>query len=297
MMSSLRLAAAVLSLLGDPDDAHLPRSLADDYVESGDGQDDPAQDPLPPPRPKKDDAQPRTQGEPLLEHPHESIPAVFRSHFSTQAWEENVWKGYLTEPPVLVPLGLAIGAGAVSHWDRPLERRIGGSLGGRPWIGDATMATLVGGSVLLGVFFPGEGRNGWDNFWEEAEVLAVNAALTSSLKMLVGRRRPGGGNRSFPSGHTSSAFAAASLINDNSGGVIGVSSYGLAALTGYSRMEARRHYPSDVLAGAAIGILSAQVLDYLHWGNGQSSHGIAGGLRLEIEPLDRGVMAAISFDY
>ncbi|HVE40410.1 MAG TPA: phosphatase PAP2 family protein [Planctomycetota bacterium] len=296
MMSTLRLVTGVLSLLGDPDETRLPRSLADDYVDA-EAQDDPAQDPLPPPRPKKDDAMPRTQGEPLLEHPHESIPAFFRSHFSAQAWEENVWKGYLTETPVLVPLGLAVGAGAVSHWDRPLERRLGGTLGGRPWIGDATMASLVGGSVLLGVFFPGEGRNGWDNFWEEAEVLAVNAALTSSLKMLVGRRRPGGGNRSFPSGHTSSAFAAASLINDNSGGVIGVSAYGLAALTGYSRMEARRHYPSDVLAGAAIGILSAQVLDSLHWGNGQSAHGIAGGLRLEIEPLDRGAMAAISFDY
>jgi hypothetical protein len=301
MMSALRLAASVLSLLGDPDEARLPRALAEEYVDEEPSrqelQDEGPQDPLPPPRPKKDDALRRTPGEPPLEHPHESIPAFFRSHFSAEAWEENVWKGYLTEPPVLVPLGLAVGAGAVSHWDRPLERRIAGSLGGRAWIGDATMMSLVGGSVLLGVLFPGEGRDGWDNFMETAEVFAVNAALTSSLKMLVGRTRPGGGNRSFPSGHTSSAFAAASLINDNSGGVLGVSAYGLAALTGYSRMDARRHYPSDVLAGAAIGILSAQVLDALHWGNGRQAHGIAGGLRLEIEPLDRGAMAGFSFDY
>jgi membrane-associated phospholipid phosphatase len=297
MMSTLRLAAGLLSLAGDPDETRLPRSLADDYADSEPAQDDPVQDPLKPPRPRKEDSMPRPREEPLLEHPHESIPAFFRTHFSAEAWEENVWKGYLTEPPVLVPLGLAVGAGAVSHWDRPLERRIAGTLGGRAGIGDATMATLLGGSLVLGVLFPGEGRNGWDNLCEEAEVLAVNAALTSTIKLLVNRRRPGGGQRSFPSGHTSTAFAAASLIDANQGGALGVSAYGLAGLTGYSRMEARRHYPSDVLAGAAIGILSAQVLDHLHWGNGRQSHGIAGGVRLEIEPLDRGGLLGFSFDY
>ena len=303
MMSLLRLAAGVLSLLGDPDDVRLPRCLADDYVESepapatAESQEDPKQDPLPPPRPKKDDAVPRPQEEPPLEHPHGSIPGFFRTHFDPKAWEENVWRDYLTEPPVLVPLGLAVGAAAVSHWDKPLEQRINGTLGGRPQIANATLGALVGGSVVLGVLFPGEGRNAWDNLWEGAEVFGVNALLTSGMKLLVGRQRPGGGTHSFPSGHTSSAFAAASLINDNSGGVLGVSAYGLAAMTGYSRMEAGRHYPSDVLAGAAIGILSAQILDHLHWGNGQRSHGIAGGLRLEIEPLDRGAMAAFSFGY
>ena len=301
IMSTMRLAAGLLSLAGDPDEDRLPRSLADDYIKAepapADPQDDPAQDPLPPPRPKKDDIPPRTPAEPLLEHPHESIPAFFRTHFAAKAWEENVWRDYLTEPPVLVPLGLMVGAAGISHWDKPLERRIGGSLGGRPRIGDATMASLLAGSVALGVLFPGEGRNSWDNFCEEVEVIAVNALVTSSIKRLVGRRRPGGGTHSFPSGHASTAFAAASLINDNSGGVLGVSAYGLAATTGYSRMEARRHYPSDVLAGAAIGILSAQILDHLHWGNGHQSHGIAGGLRLDIEPIDRGAMVGFSFDY
>jgi len=308
MIGSLKLALALFSLAGDPEDLRLPRSLADEYDEAepddDEGevpvrelQEDPAQDPEKPPRPKKEDALPRPRGEPLLEHPHESLPAFFRTHLAAKAWEENVWRDYLTEPPVLVPLGLAVGAGVVSHWDKPLERRIGGSLGGRPWIGDAAMATLMAGSLALGVLFPGEGRNGWDNLWEEAEVMAVNAAVTWSFKLLVNRRRPGGGARSFPSGHTSTAFAAASLIDANSGGAIGVSAYGLASLTGYSRMEARRHFPSDVLAGAAIGILSAQILDHLHWGNGRQSHGIAGGVRLEIEPLDRGAMVGFSFDY
>lgn len=311
MMSTLRLAAGLLSLTGDPYDAPLPRCLADEYdlaaepadPEMPDGdpsgqeaQDDPGQEPRPP-RPKKDDLVPRPPDEPLLERPHESPAAFFRTHFSSRAWQENVWEGYLTQPPVLVPLGLAAGAAAVSHWDKPLVERIGGTLGNRPRIGDLTMASLVAGSFAVGVLFPGEGRNGWDNFWEGAESFAVTAALTSSLKLLVGRHRPGGGTHSFPSGHTSAAFAAATLIDANAGGAVGVSSYGLAALTGYSRMDAKRHYPSDVLAGAAIGILSAQVMDYLHWGNGREAHGIAGGLRLEVEQLDRGAMVGLSFDY
>jgi hypothetical protein len=301
-MSTLRLAAGLLSLAGEGDDAPLPRSLADDYlevVERQEPQDDPSQDPLRPPiRPRKDDFAPQPPDRPPLEHPHDSIGGFFRTHLAAEAWKENVWRGYLSQTPVLVPVGLAAGAGLVSHWDKPLSGRMAGTLGDRPWIGDATMASLAFGAVALGILFPGEGRNGWDNFWEEAEVFAVTGILTSSIKMLVGRTRPGGGSRSFPSGHTSAAFAAATLIDATSDGSFAVPAYGLAALTGYSRVEARRHYPSDVLAGAAIGILTAQVLDSLHWGNGRETHGIAGGgLKLELEPLDRGAMVGLSFRY
>lgn len=302
LMSILRIAG-LLSLLGNDPDTPLPRSIADDYVEDAapaEEQDDPAQDPAPPPRPRKEDLERR--GEPLeklLEHPHDSIGGFLRTHGDGDAWKEYVWDGYLTQSAVLVPLGLAVGAGAVSHWDKPLQRSIQGTMGNNQAIGNATMSLLLAGSLALNVLFPGEGRNGWDNFWEEAEVMAVTGVLTTSMKFLVGRKRPDGGSGSFPSGHTATAFAAASLIDDNSGGAFGVAAYGLAGLTGYSRIESRQHYPSDVLAGAAIGILSAQVLDALHWGRGKDAHGIAGGgLKLEIEPLgDRGAMVGLSFGY
>ena len=54
---------------------------------------------------------------------------------------------------------------------------------------------------------------------------------------------------------------------------------------------------SQLIHGAAIGILSSQILDHLHWGNGRDAHGIAGGLKLEIEPLDRGGRVGLSFRY
>jgi hypothetical protein len=288
----------LLSLAGDLDG--LPRTLADDLPEVAVvQQEDPSQEPQHPPvLPRKADVAPNPQEESLLEHPHESIGGFFRTHFSEKAWE-NVWQVYLTQPPVLVPLGLAAGAGIVSHWDKPLAESIQGTLGHNRKIGDYTMYGLVGGSIVLNALFPGEGRNTWDNLWESAEALGTTALITSTLKIAIPRTRPSGGTYSFPSGHTSAAFSAASLLDDNFGGVIGVSAYGVAGLTGYSRIESGAHYPSDVLAGAAIGILTTQVLDALHWGRGPESHGIAaGGLRMEVEPLDgRGAMLGFSFGY
>ena len=87
--------------------------------------------------------------------------------------------------------------------------------------------------------------------------------LTSGLKSLTGRERPNGLNlRSFPSGHATTASAQAQLACYNlsrSGGGPAVSSglcragQGAAMLTGWARVEAGMHYPSDVLAGWALG--------------------------------------------
>lgn len=51
--------------------------------------------------------------------------------------------------------------------------------------------------------------------------------------------------------------------------------YGLAAFAAFERVEEGHHYPSDVLAGAAIGALSASIFNRLHWGAGPTSPGIA----------------------
>lgn len=98
-------------------------------------------------------------------------------------------------------------------------------------------------------------------------ILAVNNATTSGLKSLAGRERPGGGGEdgdddSFPSRHTSHAATSAALasrnldytgIGDTGKAWLRVGLHGTAALTGWARIEAGRHYPSDVLAGYALG--------------------------------------------
>lgn len=91
--------------------------------------------------------------------------------------------------------------------------------------------------------------------------LGSTLAATELLKSTVQARRPDGSdNKSFPSGHTAMAFSAAAFIERRHGDRLNMSNpawvpalYGLAALTGLARVEARRHHWEDVLAGAAIG--------------------------------------------
>ena len=97
----------------------------------------------------------------------------------------------------------------------------------------------------------------------------VNAVITTSLKKMVNRPRPYetypdidkltfGGSGSFPSGHTSEAFTTAtSLSLAFPKWYVIAPSYTYATLVGYSRMHLGVHYPSDVLAGALVGVGSA----------------------------------------
>ena len=86
---------------------------------------------------------------------------------------------------------------------------------------------------------------------------ATSLATTYALKYTISEKRPNGGEHSFPSGHTSSAFQGASFIQQRYGWRYGLPAYLAAAYTGWSRVELGAHYPHDVYAGAAVGILSS----------------------------------------
>lgn len=107
--------------------------------------------------------------------------------------------------------------------------------------------------------------------------LAVNTAITQGLKYTVNRSRPYEdyptiiypytieNDASFPSGHTSTAFALATNLSiQYKKWYIAVPCYAWAASVGYSRMYLGEHYPTDVLAGAAIGIGSAYLSNWLY---------------------------------
>ena len=81
---------------------------------------------------------------------------------------------------------------------------------------------------------------------------------TNVLKYTVREKRPDSEDRdSFPSGHTSSAFAGASYIHMRYGYKLAIIPYLAAIYTGYSRVYANKHHPIDVYVGAAIGMLSS----------------------------------------
>lgn len=86
---------------------------------------------------------------------------------------------------------------------------------------------------------------------------ALRMELTTySLKFAVPEQRPNGGQQSFPSGHTASAFMGAEFIRKEYGWGWGTPAYLAASYVGWSRVASDNHWTHDVIAGAAIGILS-----------------------------------------
>lgn len=87
----------------------------------------------------------------------------------------------------------------------------------------------------------------------------TSLAVTHGLKLIVDKDRPDGSdNNSFPSGHTAAAFQGAGFIQKRYGWRYGLPAYALASFVGYSRVYAKKHYLEDVLAGAAISLISCE---------------------------------------
>jgi len=100
-----------------------------------------------------------------------------------------------------------------------------------------------------------------------AATYVVGAGVTYGLKHGVNEMRPDKSDRrSFPSGHTMFAFAGATTLRHEFGKAspwITVGGYGLATFVAIDRVRQDRHYIHDVLAGAAIGVLSSELTYYL----------------------------------
>lgn len=94
---------------------------------------------------------------------------------------------------------------------------------------------------------------------EFLESAALSLGVTLALKYTVNERRPNGEEHSFPSAHTTISFSSAEFIRKRYGWEYGLPAYAAAGFVGYSRIEAREHYFKDVLAGAAIGMVSSYI--------------------------------------
>jgi membrane-associated phospholipid phosphatase len=111
------------------------------------------------------------------------------------------------------------------------------------------------------------GIKGKNNFKDRSIVLATAYLIMGSsvtvLKKATHRQRPNQtGYTSFPSGHTATAFMGAEFLYQEYKDVspwYGVSGYFIAAGTGYLRMYNNKHWFSDVIAAAGIGILSTKI--------------------------------------
>lgn len=92
--------------------------------------------------------------------------------------------------------------------------------------------------------------------------------IVQPMKRIIGRERPNKSDfRSFPSGHTSTAFVAAEFLHQEFGHYspwISVAGYATATATGYLRLYNNQHWLGDVIAGAAIGMASTKLV---YWVN------------------------------
>jgi hypothetical protein len=116
------------------------------------------------------------------------------------------------------------------------------------------------------------GVKGKNNFRDRTIIYAISTiistAIVKPIKHISNVPRPNGsGYNSFPSGHTTTAFAAAEFLRKEYKEVsvwYGVAGYVAAAATGALRVYKNRHWVSDVVAGAGFGILSTKLAYWIY---------------------------------
>lgn len=158
-------------------------------------------------------------------------------------WSGNVLKG-LRAAMILAALHTMAGLPAPADAAGRTER-----------VGDILQVALP--AVAYGLTFHHDDPEGRKRFVRSA--IATSAA-THALKHAIDAKRPGGGNLSFPSGHTSSAFQGAAFIHARYGLRPAVPAYLAAGFVGFSRVHAKKHHLADVLLGAALGISTSLLL-------------------------------------
>lgn len=167
-------------------------------------------------------------------------------------------------PAALVAVG---SFGSASHWwrhhiDAEVDHTIGSH---RSWrIAEGAEWLPYAAQIGLGALGVDARCGIADRTLLSVTSFVILEAITQPVKRIVGRRRPDGSdNRSFPSGHTATAFAGAELMRLTYGNAWGAAGYTVAAGVAAMRMAGRHHWLSDCIAGAGIGILSARAATWL----------------------------------
>jgi len=89
----------------------------------------------------------------------------------------------------------------------------------------------------------------------------LSQSMVQTLKYTVRRDRPDhSNNKSFPSGHSASMFATATVLQNYYGWKIGAPAYALGGYVALARMAWNRHHATDVVMGAGFGIASARTV-------------------------------------
>lgn len=130
-------------------------------------------------------------------------------------------------------------------------------------IDDFTQLTPV--AVMLGMKIAGvKSHSSWGRLAvSDAFAATMMFGAVQSLKNITHVTRPdGSNNHSFPSGHTATAFMAATMLSKEYGHIspwVTVGAYSMATATGLMRIANNKHWLSDVMVGAGIGIITTEL--------------------------------------
>ena len=123
-----------------------------------------------------------------------------------------------------------------------------------------------GPAMTVGLKLGGyEGRSDWGRLLASAAMsYGIMAGLVNGIKYTASEMRPDGSSaNSWPSGHTATSFVGATMLHKEYGLTrspwFSVAGYGVATATGVMRILNNRHWISDVLSGAGIGIMSTEL--------------------------------------
>ena len=104
-----------------------------------------------------------------------------------------------------------------------------------------------------------DGGNGKEHAIRTADSLLTSTLITEALKKVTHEKRPDGSDyKSFPSGHATAAFAVATM-QAHYHPRQGLFWFAGATLIAASRVSLHRHHTHDVVAGAAIGVLTSRL--------------------------------------
>lgn len=203
----------------------------------------------------------------------------------------------------LGPFAIGVGTtAAASFFDDDSQRYFGGGRRAK-WLGD--LADRMGKPYVIGpatAALYGLGRLSdnhqrfRDATYDIAQVTIINGACSMAIKYASHRLRPDGSDHlSFPSGHTSNAFAWATVANHHYGPGVGAPAFLVAGLIGVGRMEKHAHHLSDVVAGASLGVLIARTVVRK---DGEPLPGAAAATLAGLTPVQRSrPLMVVSFDF
>jgi hypothetical protein len=200
--------------------------------------------------------------------PQPSGPPPTPAHTGIKAMFKSIGRDFV-QLPSKENLFWAIGGGAGALAAHQADARVQEHMTGNP----AAEAFFKPGQII-GLVVPIAGSVGtyvWGRTRNQPKVSHVGTdliqsqvvaqAITMALKYSTRRERPDqSGATSFPSGHAASTFAFATALERHLGWKYSVPAYAAASYVAASRLPANRHWLSDVVFGATVGIISGRTV-------------------------------------